>query len=126
MANALYTRLRASTLRLIKSKGAQAVFSRETGQSGYDPVTQQRVTATANGSWTRWALGVPPGRSWSFRNNTEITSDMEELHVAPEAYTPMGGDRVQWKGQADWKVVDAAIYDPDGSGVIYFRVLIGK
>lgn len=124
--NALYARLRATTLRLIKSKGAEVTFTREAGQVGKDPVTQQRVTASASGSWKRWALGLPPGRSWSFRDGTQITAGMEELHVAPEGYVPMGGDKVLgWKGE-NWKVVDAAIYDPDGGGVIYFRVLIGK
>jgi hypothetical protein len=122
---ALYDRLRATTGRLIKSKGVQATFTRQAGQTGKDPVTQQRTTASASGSWVRWAVGLPPGRSWSFRDGTQITAGMEELHVFPEGYTPMGGDRVRWKGQ-DWKIVDAVVYDPDGDAVIYFRVLIGK
>lgn len=124
----VYERQKASVLRQIKAKGTIAMFARKSGQTVKNPITQAVSVAPADQKWQRYAVGLPPGRSWAFRSvngqPTLITAEMEELHVAPEGYVPSGGDTVTWKGRLR-KVIDAVVYDPDNSGPIYFRVLIG-
>lgn len=124
MARDPYASIRKAALRQIKAKGTVAKFSRAPGATVKDPITQQQVSTGAGGAWNRHAVGLPPGKTWTLRGQTQISAEMEELHVAPEGYSPLNGDTVYWKGRV-WKVLDAVIYDPNGSGQpLYFRVLI--
>jgi hypothetical protein len=121
----VFDRDRASALRLIKRKGALATYSRKAGARVKNPVTQQETVAGENQTWELNTVGLPPGRSWSFRNPTLIIDRMEELHVAPQGYVPNPGDTVAWKG-SNWEIKDMTVYDPDGKGPVYFRVLAGQ
>lgn len=116
---------RAGALRLIKAKGKLATFSRKAGARVKNPITQQESVAAASAEWKRWTVGLPPGRTWTFRNASLVIDRMEELHVAPEGYVPNPGDQVMWKG-TPWEIKDMVVYDPDGSGPLYFKVLVGQ
>ncbi len=106
-----------SALRLITAKGA-AVPIRRTVETLADPVTQTRVTSTA--THTMQAVGLPPGRSASYRIGTLEGRKLLELHIAQNglAIEPLPGDVVTWAG-AEWTVFWADTYKPDGVSAVY-------
>lgn len=124
MAKDPYASARKAADRLIKSKGSMAKFMRAAGAVQRDPITQNEVSTGEGGEWLRPVVGLPPGKTWQMRGHTQVSQTTEELHVSPQGYSPLIGDKVYWRG-AVLKVLDAVIYDPANSGTpIYFRVLV--
>jgi hypothetical protein len=121
----IYDPVAARVLALITRKGAAVVFVREGGAGARDPVTQQAPEAGPPERFTRRAVATPPGRTWAEQIGTNSAQNFMELHVAPQEFTPVADDRVEWAGLT-WRVIDFAEYKPDGIRAVYTRVLVRR
>ncbi len=121
----IYDPIAARVLALITRKGAPVVFVREGAAGERDPVTQQAPESGPPERITRRAVGTPPGRTWAEQIGTNSAQNFMELHVAPQEFTPVADDRVEWAGLT-WRVIDFAEYRPDGIRAVYTRVLVRR
>lgn len=128
MMASVYDGIAASTLAMIKAKGARVTLTRVTVT--IDPVTQDSTSISAQ--YQMYAVGLPVGLRGDDISTLHIGSlelrKVIEMHIAMRgvAVEPVPGDTITWGGY-NWKVLHVPeLYRPDGVTPIYAKAYLER